>query len=153
MFRVRRVLQYSSKEENCGFLRVCICALTDLWGHAGSPANVCVCVRARAGLCVGRAHPPRSAGVLTERLCASHVKFMLRAAFTKEPWNGFRGNIMPERRGGRRRGRRDGRKKIEQRKEGHGEREGERYKRGKVNVPWRREKEKEIIPLDSQRVE
>lgn len=68
-------------------------------------------------------------------LCASHVKFMFCAAFTKEPWNGFWGKIMlkqwedgPE-----------DNEADEAESRGRGRREKDTRK-GKVNVPSRRGK-------------
>lgn len=49
----------------------------------------------RVGL-YGKSEPAMVRGSIDRRLCASHVKFMFCAAFTKEPWNGFCGKIMLE---------------------------------------------------------
>lgn len=64
-------------------MRVCVCALMDLWGHAGlyvfAPMwlTVCMC------MCVGqdgKSEPTVVSGSIDRRLCAANVKFMYCAA-------------------------------------------------------------------------
>lgn len=54
---------------------------------------LCLCVGLR-----GKCSPAVVMGRIDRRLCATHVKFMFCAAFTKEPWNGFCGKITPQQR-------------------------------------------------------
>lgn len=91
------------------FLCVSVFVLS-FWSHAG----LCVCV----GL-YGKSEPTVVSGSIDKRLRATHVKFMYCAAFTKEPRSGFRGMIMPERRGGQSRGKLDGKKERQTGSERH----------------------------------
>ncbi len=70
-------------------------------GLMGSCWVVCICSRVDERVCVcaglyGKSEPGVVGGSIDRRLCASHVKFMFCAAFTKEPWNGFWGKITLE---------------------------------------------------------
>lgn len=119
-----------------------LCVFAPAWMNAYE----CVCV-----VPCGKNAPAMVNGSIDRGLCATHVKFMFCAAFTKEPWNGFRGNIMPEQWED---GAEDSETCEKQSRERGPERERERYKRGKVNVPSRSQEEKvKTIPLHSQRVE
>lgn len=79
----------------------CVCKSLYWCSHGlmGSCWVVCICSRVDVRVCVGlygKSEPTMVRGSIDRRLCASHVKFMFCAAVTKEPWNGFWGEIMPE---------------------------------------------------------
>lgn len=136
------VLQYSSKRRIVDVFPVCEAAPVLSWtsrvmlGCVLGPGGwMCISV------CVGRGGECTRCGQWEHWRCATHVKFMFCAAFTKEPRNGFWGKIMPRQP--------EDQAKDNEAEKGNGE--SERYWGGKMNESLRRGNEKvRIILLDSQ---
>lgn len=102
MFRICCMLQYSSKRFFFFFFCESEAVFVLSWTFEVTLGCVylrqcgdclCLCVGLR-----GKCSPAVVMGRIDRRLCATHVKFMFCAAFTKEPWNGFCGKITPQQR-------------------------------------------------------